>query len=129
MELDEEIQDHLHLSGEFLRSAQRDVRDGLLAPARPSMLQALDLALKAALIARTGRAWETHNVHGPFGQHFRGRVEDGTLARVNRLIQEYGKSRYPDWEPPSDKAMQDDLAFVTRVVEEIVPALVTEGHP
>lgn len=129
MELDEEIQDHLHLSGEFLRSARRDVQDGLLAPARLSMLQALELALKAALIAKTRRPWETHNVHGPFGQHFRGRVDERALARVNRLVQEYGKSRYPDWEAPSEKAMREDLEFVARMVEEIVPSLVAEALP
>ena len=132
MEHDDEVQDHLHLSAEFLRSARRDVRDGLYAPARFSMLQALELALKAALMARTRTAsesWVTHNVHGPFGRHFRGAVPEPDLARVSRLIQEYGKSRYPDWAAPSAARLEDDLAFIARVVKETVPRLVLEAGP
>lgn len=100
--------------------------DGLYAPARMSMIHALELALKAALMAKTGRPWDTHNVHGPFGQHFRGRIDDKTLARLNRLVQEYGKSRYPDWEAPSEPSMKEDLAFVKLLVEETIPALTAE---
>lgn len=96
------------------------------------MLQALELALKAALMARTrttGEEWGTHNVHGPFARHFRGAVPDADLSRVSRLIQEYGKSRYPDWTMPSAKSIEDDLAFIEGVVLETVPRLVTEAGP
>jgi len=129
MELDDEVQEHLHLSGDFLRSAERDVRDGLYAPARLSLLHALELGLKAALLAKTGRPWGTHVVHGPFGQHFRGRIDERTLGRLNRLVQEYGRSRYPDWEAPTEATMNDDLTFVRSMVEETIPALVAEVHP
>lgn len=131
MEPNDEIQDHLDLSADFLRSASRDVADGLYAPARFSMLQALELALKAALMAKTrttGEEWGTHNVHGPFGRHFRGTVPDDDLSRLNRLIQEYGKSRYPDWAMPSKKSIEDDLAFIERIVLETVPRLVEEAR-
>jgi HEPN domain-containing protein len=90
------------------------------------MLHALELALKAALVSKTGREWDTHNVHGPFGQHFRGSIDAATMTRLNRLIQEYGKSRYPDWESPSSQAMESDLEFVGNLVENTVPRLVSE---
>lgn len=127
MDLHDEVQDYLALSGEFLASAARDVDEGRLAPARMSMLQALELGLKAALIARSGTqgdAWATHNVHGPFARLFRGRVDDAVLTRVSRLVQEYGRSRYPDWAKPEEKEMRDDLAFVTTLVQETLPRLV-----
>ena len=125
---DEAVQEHLDLSRDFLASAQRDAEEGRFAPARFNLLPALELALKAALIARTGSTtWSTHNVHGPFGQHFRGRMDAGTLAKVNLLIQEYGRSRYTDWEEPSHDEMSEDVAFVARMIEETIPHLVSEG--
>lgn len=128
MDPDEAVRQHLRLSRAFLASAERDVEAGNFAPARLTLLHALELSLKAALVARTGQPWDTHNVHGPFGQHFRDAVPATTPARVNKLVQEYGKSRYPDWEEPSAREMQADLAFVEQVVGHIVPALVSQGR-
>lgn len=131
MEQDEEIQDYLDLSREFLTSARRDVEGGLHAPARLNMLQSLELGLKAALMAKTrttGADWGTHNIHGPFGKHFRDALSQSLLARVNRLIQEYGKSRYPDWESPSPEALESDLAFIETFVKETLPQLVAEAR-
>lgn len=130
MEHDDEVQDYLHLSADFLRSARRDVSEGLFAPARMSMLQALELGLKAALMAKTRKGsheWATHNVHGPFGRHFRGVVDDGVITRINRLVQEYGKSRYPDWPHPAEEEMREDLRFVSEMVEELLPRLAQEA--
>lgn len=129
MEQDDEVQDYLHLSADFLQSARRDVDEGRFAPARMSMHQALELGLKAALMAKTGTAgedWATHNVHGQFARHFRGRVEDAVLSRVSRLLQEYGKSRYPDWPSPPEREMREDLRLVEELVEETLPRLIQE---
>lgn len=130
MEPNDEVRDYLDLSEEFLRSATRSVDDGLFAPARLSLHQALELALKAALMARTrttSEAWTSHNVHGAFGRHFRGHVPDAELGRVSRLVQEYGKSRYPGWDAPSEKEMRDDLAFVGTLLHETIPRLPQEA--
>ena len=127
MEQGEAVQEHLDLSRDFLASAQRDVEEGRLAPARFNLLHALELALKAALIAKTGSAtWPTHNVHGPFGQHFRGRMAPATLAKVNLLVQEYGRSRYPDWKEPDHAEMRSDVSFIAQVIEETIPGLIAE---
>ena len=131
MEPDDEVQDYLHLSADFLRSARRDVEDGLFAPARMSLHQALELGLKAALMAKTGTTgedWATHNVHGQFGRHFRDTAGDKVVARVSRLLQEYGKSRYPDWPVPSEREMRDDLRFVAELLEDTLPRLIEEAR-
>lgn len=129
MEPNDEVQEYLELSDQYLRTARRAAEDGLLAPARLSLHQALELAIKAALIARTrtsGEDWAIHNVHGAFGRHFRGHVPDPDLGRISRLVQEYGRSRYPGWEAPSEPQMQDDLRFVEALLHDIVPRLIRE---
>lgn len=127
---DEEVRDYLDLSADYLESAKRDVVEGRLAPARLSMHQALELALKAGLMAKTrkpGQEWSTHNVHGSFAKHFRGLVPDATLTRINRLVQEYGRSRYPGWPTPAEDEMKADVDFVATLVEETIPRLVEEA--
>lgn len=129
MEPNDEVQDYLELSEEYLRSAARDVEEGLFAPARLSLQQALELGLKAALMARTGTTgedWTKHNVHGASGKHFRGHVEDAALARISRLVQEYGKSRNPGGETPTQAQTRDDLAFIQQVLHETNPRLLRE---
>lgn len=129
MEPHDEVREYLDLSDEYLRAAMRASEDGHLAPARLSLHQAMELALKGALMARTrtgGEAWASHNVHGAFGRHFRGHLPDADLSRISRLVQEYGKSRYPGWDAPTAEQMRDDLKFVERVLRELVPRLIEE---
>jgi len=105
-----EVQGHLALSREFLGTATAALERGELFPARFNALHALELGVKAALLAKTGRIPRTHNVGGEFARHFRGQVGDALCSEVNRALDAYSASRYPDAPPVSRDKLAKEIA-------------------
>ena len=123
------VQAHLALSRRFLATAQAALQMGEVAPAQFNAAHALELAVKAALAARTGTVPRTHNVGGEFGRHFRETLGTDATRRVKQVLRAYDSSRYPDAPPASPEEVERDLAVVEWVVEDAVPRLLAAGPP
>lgn len=125
---DDEAQRHLDLSREYLAVAKAAAVGGNMAPARFNSVHALELAIKASLVGVLGAVPRTHNIGGEFGKHFRDRVGDEVARRVNRILHDYDGPRYPDWDPPEEQVVRDDLTFIASFVSSTVPKLLRGGR-
>lgn len=119
------VQNYLDLSREYLEAAQALADKGLTAPAYHNALHALELAVKAALATRLAEVPHTHNVAGLFGREFRADAGADVCSRIGILLHAYDAPRYPEWAAPEE--LNDDLAFIERVVTVVVPELVRGG--
>lgn len=123
---DGEASHYLDLSRDFIAGARVAAEAGHLAPARSSSIHALELCLKAAIIARLGNAPRMHNVGGEFGRLFRPRLGIDILRKINRLLDDYNSPRYPDWETPAAATVLADIQFIERLLAETIPPLLRE---
>jgi HEPN domain-containing protein len=125
---DGEASRYLALSREYLAAGKLMATLGNLAPARFNSTHALELALKAAIVRRAGEAPKLHNVGGEFGRLFRAELGGDAMRRINRLLDDYNAPRYPDWEPPTQEELADDITFIEDVVLRQVPRLMKEAR-
>lgn len=125
---DEQVSRYLDLSREYLAAAKSAATEGNLAPARFNSTHALELALKAAIAARTGLVPKLHNVGGEFGRVFGSALAAATKRRINRLLDDYNAPRYPDWVPPTLDSLVADVEFIEIVVFNEVPRLLQEDR-
>jgi len=58
------VQDYYNLSLNYLESAKISLKNELFEPAMFSAIHALELSLKAALLAKEEESWKTHNIGG-----------------------------------------------------------------
>lgn len=123
---DGEASHYLDLSREFIAGARVAAEADHLAPARFNSIHALELGLKAAIIARLGNAPRIHNIGGEFGRLFRPRLGTDILRKINRLLDDYNSPRYPDWETPEAATVLADIEFIERLLAEDIPALIRE---
>ncbi|HEX2021703.1 MAG TPA: HEPN domain-containing protein [Candidatus Thermoplasmatota archaeon] len=107
---------------EYLAAAEVAAANGLHAPAHHHAMHALELGLKAALIADGEPPVRTHNPAGQFGHRFRGRVPDETLRSINRALARYHEMRYPGGSMEVEE-IEEALAFARRFLVDRLPAL------
>ena len=119
----EEVSDHYELSRLYLETATESLAKGRVEPALFNAYHALELACKAAILARTGEAPRTHHVGGPFGRLFREEAGAAVCRRITEILAKYNLPRYPGTKPWSRREAVTDVAFIRRVVEDLVPKL------
>ncbi len=122
-----EVSEHLGLSRSYLATALDSLEQGRVEPALFNAYHALELACKAALLARTGEMPRTHHVGGLFGARFRKEAGAEVCQRITEVLAKYNLPRYPGTRAWTRREAERDIAFIRRVVEEVVPGLL--GRP
>ncbi|MFW6140996.1 MAG: HEPN domain-containing protein [Candidatus Saliniplasma sp.] len=117
MEEAEEIQEFYRLSIQYLDAAKSNLKSELIEPAMFNSIHALELALKAALIKKTGNKFKTHNIGGEFGKHFREIVGKKRCRRINRILMKYNFPRYPEQPTPTKEEVEQNITFISDMIE------------
>lgn len=76
------------------------------------------MALKSALLEKTGEDFKTHNVGGIFGKHFKNQVGHQKCKRVNKILMRYNFPRYPDQPSHTKEEVIDDIEFISKLIKE-----------
>lgn len=114
---DKEIQEYYRLSLQYLEGAKTNLNSNLVEPAMFNAIHALELALKSALLKKTGDDFKTHNVGGIFGKHFRDQIGKQKCKSINKILMRYNFPRYPDQPTiPKDEA-KNDIGFISDLIE------------
>jgi len=87
-------------------------------------IHALELALKSALLKRQPSSWKTHNVGGIFSKLFKTEVNDEDCRRINVILSKYNLPRYPSNYLPDATEIKRDIAFIKRIIYDIIPELI-----
>lgn len=121
---DEKVQEYYNLSLVYLKSAEVSLERGLYEPALFNAIHALELALKSALLKRQPSSWKTHNVGGIFSKLFKTEVNDEDCRRINVILSKYNLPRYPSNYLPDATEIERDIAFIKRIICDIIPELI-----
>ncbi len=120
---DEEIQEYYRLSQEYLQSSKANLDSDLIEPAMFNAIHALELALKSALLKKTGEDFRTHNVGGIFGKHFRDKLGNEKCKKINKILMRYNFPRYPDQPSHTKEEVKEDVEFITELIESDIDDL------
>ncbi|HVL48245.1 MAG TPA: HEPN domain-containing protein [Candidatus Thermoplasmatota archaeon] len=102
---------------DYLAAAVLAAEDARVAPAHNLAIHALELGLKAAILAAEGALARRHNPGGEFGRLYRDAVDAARLRRVNRILNRYNDGRYPGGDIPLAEEVEADLAFIASFLD------------
>ncbi|KXA89230.1 hypothetical protein AKJ62_03535 [candidate division MSBL1 archaeon SCGC-AAA259D14] len=122
MENSKKIQKYMNSAREWLRAAEKVV-EAEPNPAAFNALHAIELAAKACLMDETGEEFTTHQIGGSFGKHFREEIGERKAKRLNRLMMEYSRLRYPNAKSVNSEESKKILKFAKEFVKDTVPTL------
>lgn len=118
------IQDYYHLSLNYLESAKISLKNELIEPAMFNAIHALELSLKAALLAKTDEVWKTHNIGGQFGRYFKEEIGEKICRRINVILTKYNLPRYPSEKALDPEEVEKDIKFIEEFIENQVVTII-----
>jgi HEPN domain-containing protein len=118
------IQNYYNLSQNYLESAKISLKNELFEPAMFSAIHALELSLKAALLAKTDEPWKTHNIGGQFGKYFREKIDDKTCRKINVIISKYNLPRYLSEKALNPEEVEEDIAFIEEFIQHQIVTII-----
>lgn len=64
---------------------------------------------------------------GLFARTFRSRCGPDLCKQVNRALDAYSASRYPDAAAAEEATLREELALARRMIHDVVPALINDA--